>query len=91
MKYYSEETKQFYSTAEDCDKAEKAAIEEKEKKEAHKKELKEARAARAKEVNEAFEKANELLNKFVEDYGSFHYTYTNDDFFDSFFRRHFLL
>ena len=46
--------------------------------------LKETRAARAKEVEDAFNKANELLNKFVEDYGSFHYTYNHCDPFDWF-------
>ena len=47
--------------------------------------LEETRANRAKEVetaikvaDEARETANKLLNNFVKDYGSFHYSYTTE-------------
>lgn len=84
MKYYSEETKKFYDSVEECEQAEKEARKTKEEKEQRQKLLKETRAARAKEVEDAFNKANELLNKFVEDYGSFHYTYNHCDPIDWF-------
>lgn len=79
MYIYSEKTKKRYGTVEECVKAEeefdKAIAEEKEKKER----LANERKERAKEVEEAFKNANDLLNKFIKDYGSFHTTYTSDN------------
>lgn len=77
MKYYSEVIKQVYDTPEALEEAEKVVLEEQKVKE----EKLAKRAERAKEVEEAIkaaetakEKANELINSFVEDYGSFHTT-----------------
>ncbi len=79
MYIYSEKTKKRYDTVEECVKAEeefdKAVAEEKEKKER----LANERKERAKEVEDAFKNANDLLNKFIKDYGSFHATYTSDN------------
>lgn len=70
MKYYSEKTKRMYDTEKDLVTAEK----ELEIAEAEKQKMIEKRKERAEEVEAAFEKANELLGKFIEDYGSFHTT-----------------
>ena len=79
MKFYSEVTKQLYDNEKDLIKAEeKIAAEEQAKK------AKDAeKGKRAKEVEAAYKasveaqnKFNELKNKFIEDYGSFHMTYT---------------
>lgn len=78
MYIYSEKTKKRYETVEECLNAEaefeKALAEEK----AHKEKLATERKDRAKEVEEAFKKANTLLNNFVKDYGSFHFTFGNE-------------
>lgn len=75
MKYYSEVTKQLYDSKEDLVKAEVAVTKSKAD-----------RAERAKEVNEALKaanaaqkKANDLLAKFVKDYGSFKTTLKDED------------
>ena len=77
MKYYSEITKILYDTPEQLREGEKKAAEKKAAEELKAKE----RGNRAKEVeaaykaiNEAREKYEELRNKFIEDYGSFHMT-----------------
>lgn len=87
MKYYSEILKKAFDTEADCLKAEKeydAKIAA--KKEAEEKKAKE-RKDRAKEVEDALKRAQEakeeylkLLEKFCKDYGSFHYSYSNDKF-----------
>lgn len=81
MKYYSEELKKLFDNKDELTKAESKAKEVALAKEEKEKALREERAARAKEVEDAFKavrdaekKANELLNKFVKDYGSFHTT-----------------
>lgn len=93
--YYSKLTKKVYDSYDDFSRAE----EEYEK--AHQKEiaLKEEKKSRADEIDKAYEdmrKAidhyNELVNKFVKDYGSYHKTYSNfirtpSDLFDWFFDR----
>jgi len=98
MKYVSEITKKAYNTEQECLDAEKAfkeaeakALAEKEKKTAE-------RSARAKEVEEAYKASieankryNELVNQFIQDYGSFHMTYSNtsdllNNVFDSVFK-----
>ena len=80
--YYSEILNKYFETEEKCLKAEtefneKHALEIKKKEE---------RAARAKEVEDAFKeviKAREhyveLKNNFINDYGSFHMTYTDKE------------
>ena len=85
----------LYSTKEEAEKAE-LALEEAKAKEAK---LSEERKARAKEIDEAraalveAEKHyNKLVNAFVKDHGSDHFSYTStepdivDGLFDSFFR-----
>lgn len=78
--WYSEELDKSFETEEACLEAEK----EYEKKVALEKAKKEERKERAEEVEKAFKDANdaynnakELLNKFCEDYGSFHKTVTS--------------
>ena len=53
MKYYSEHTKQFYDSVEECEKAENELVEAKKKAELEAKAKSEAREKRAKEVEEA--------------------------------------
>lgn len=81
MKYYSDELKQFFDTEKECAMAEKAMLKEKKEAEAKEAQLKAERETRAKEVENALqavynaEKAyKELLDKFLDDYGSFHYS-----------------
>lgn len=99
MKYYSDVTRKLYETAEELNKAETAVVKAEqerkaalEKKQAEQAKLKEQRAARAQEVTEAIrvrdeaqKKVNELVNKFVKDYGSYHYTWSSD-FIDDVFK-----
>ena len=95
MKIFSEKTNKYYANVEDCLKAEKefdAAIKAEEER---KKGLSENRKARAKAVEDSYKAVldankvfREKLNKFVEDYGSFHMTIDteidDDDFFSLF-------
>lgn len=99
MKYYSENTRRFYDSEQECAQAEieynKKLAAEKAKKE----ELSNARKMRANEVEEAYKAVleaqkvyREKLNAFVKDYGSFHMTLkTGEDnpfnLFESFFDR----
>ena len=82
MKYYSEKTMKVYDDVEELNTAEK------EYDEAHAAEIakKRERKERAEEINKARkdaikaqERYNELVSKFVKDYGSYHATYTNED------------
>ena len=75
MKYYSEKLKKLYDSATDLLKAEATFDKAEAEKIAKEKAAKEQRATRAKEVEQALKdadaakrKANQLLNKFVEDY-----------------------
>ena len=85
----------LYSTKEEAEKAE-LALEEAKAKEAK---LSEERKTRAKEIDEARaalveaeKRYNKLVNAFIKDYGSYHFSYTStepdafDNLFDSFFR-----
>ena len=99
MTIISEKTGKTYETVEDCLADEKKfdlAVEEEENK---KKELANARKERAKEVEDAYNARleadrlyREKLNKFIDDYGSFHMTintevedpYSIFDFWDNF-------
>ena len=81
MKYYSEELKKFYDSADACEEAEKKFEEEVAAAEAKRKELAEKRSIRAKEVEDAYAALNEArktyrekLSAFTKDYGSFHMT-----------------
>lgn len=86
MKYYSEQTKQFYDSVEECEEAENKLVEAKKKAELEAKAKSEAREKRAKEVEEAIHTAQDaqkkmydLLKAFNKDYGPFHYSYKGDD------------
>lgn len=75
MKYYSEKLNTLYDNVELLQDAEKQFDEK------HALELKqkEERATRAKEVEDAYKNYLKLLRAFVKDYGSYHFSYTNDD------------
>lgn len=96
MKYFSEITEKVYDTPEELETAEKEVLDEQKAQE----EKLAKRAERAKEVEAAYakaaeakEQADELLNEFLKDYGSFHATVKKpikkinifDDWFNSFF------
>ena len=78
MKFYSEITKKIYDDKEALNKAEKEEAEKQKKAEL----VQQERSVRAKEIESAYKTAvddynhyNELVNKFIDDYGSFHMTY----------------
>lgn len=82
MKFYSDKTKKLYDSVEQLETAET------EYDRAHAAEIakQKERKARAEEINKARKDAinaqkhyNELVNKFIKDYGSYHATYTDDD------------
>ena len=75
MKYYSEKLKKLFDDTESLEKAEK----EQEEKYALELKKKEERATRAKEVDDAYKNYLKLLRAFVKDYGSYHFSYTNED------------
>lgn len=82
MKYYSEKLKKVYDTVEqlqtaetEYDKAHAAEIAKQKERKARAEEINKAR----KEAIKAQERYNELVNKFVKDYGSYHTTYTNEN------------
>lgn len=91
IRYYSDKTKQFYDTIEACEQAELQAKEAenrekilKEREAAHQKELADKRKERAAEVDEARKamiaaqkKYKEVLEAFIRDYRSYHFTETN--------------
>ena len=95
MKYYSELTKKVYDTEKDL----VAAEDEENQKLAVEKEKQQKRAERAKEVEdahkavvEAYNHYIELKNKFIDDYKSYHVSYSHKvpahdftDFIDWFF------
>jgi hypothetical protein len=96
MKYFSEITEKVYDTPEELETAEKEVLDEQKAQE----EKLAKRAERAKEVEEAFAEAanaqqyaNDLLEAFLADYGSFHTTIREpqrkkihfDDWFNLFF------
>ena len=81
MTIISEKTGKHYNTVEECLADEKKFDEEAALKEAKKKELSDSRKIRAKEVEDAYKARleadkiyREKLNKFIDDYGSFHMT-----------------
>lgn len=98
MKYYSELTKKIYETEEELNKAEQEQKLELAKKEevaqkkkeranevqdAYKKAI-EVRKKAQNEIEEAEKKYYALRDKFVEDYGSWHMTYTSKDGVDTY-------
>ena len=97
MKIYSEKTKEFYKTTDDCLKAEEQYDLERKEEAEKKKALSEKRKVRAKEVEDAYKayedakkKYIELKNNFIKDFGSLHMTFSTDnsftDMFDEIFR-----
>lgn len=98
MKYLSEKTNKAYSSIDEL----KAAEKEFDAKQAQLEKKNAERKARAKEVEDAYKAIiearknyNDLLNKFIKDYGSYHYSVSTidnsrandifDNVFDSFF------
>ena len=84
MKFYSEQLNKLFNSVEELKAAEDKVNAEKRAAEEKQAQLKAQREKRAKEVEDAFKfaaeaqkKANELLNAFVKDYGSFHTTMKN--------------
>lgn len=75
MKYLSEILNKAFDSVEELENAEK----EYEKQKAEKEALKAERKRRADEVNEAWNDYNAKLKKFIEDYGTYHRTYTKDN------------
>jgi chromosome segregation ATPase len=82
MKYYSEKLKKVYDTVEqlqaaetEYDKAHAAEIAKQKERKARAEEINKAR----KELVDAQDRYNDLINKFVKDYGSYHATYTDGD------------
>ena len=81
MKYYSDVTRKFYNTAEDCEKEEKQAIKQEEEKKLAEQRKNEARAVAAKNVEEkrlvmvkAQKDYKEAIEAFYKQYGSYHFT-----------------
>ena len=99
MRYYSDETRKFYETEEDCKNAEQALILAKKKEEEVALQKSAMRKEAAKKVEDAYKdllkakKAyNEELTAFCKEYGSFHMTLNKDnmlDWFDSFWNNWF--
>lgn len=93
MKIISEKTGKEYATVAECQDAEALYDAEIARQEREKARKTEERSARAKEVEAAYKKVieaqkeyHELLNKFCQDYGSFHMTLKDgNSFFDHFF------
>lgn len=86
MYIYSEKTKKKYDTVDACVEAEKEFDEQLERARLEKEKLASERATRAKEVEDAYQKIvdarkeyDAVLDKFVADYGSFHFTVHNGD------------
>lgn len=74
--FYSELLKKYFDTKDECLKREDEYTK------AHEAELKakEEKKALAKEVEEAYKDYIEKRTKFIDKYGSWHATYTADDF-----------
>ena len=99
MKFYSDVTKKLYDSEKQLLEAEDKVLKAQKEEEARKKQLADTRAARAKEIEEAYKAVIEaenhyadLKNKFIEDYGSFHMSFstktplkTADDIFNLLF------
>lgn len=80
MYIWSEKTKKRYETVEECLDAEKAYDEALEIEKERKSKLADERKARAKEIEEASKHLNELIDKFISDYGSYHLSLGSDTF-----------
>lgn len=83
MQYYSKKLNKLYDTVAECVKAESEYDKAQKEQEARVAKLKDERAVRAKELEDAAKDVNkaqqhyyELRDKFVQDYGSYHWTVT---------------
>lgn len=92
MKFYSEVTKQFYDSLKDGETAEQEALFAKKRAEEEKERLLAERKARADEVEEARkamvkaqDEYKKVLNNFLRDYKTYHYSTSNIDDIPSFF------
>ena len=74
MKILSEITGKEYTSVDECLEAEAKWQKEMEELKAERERKANERKARAKEVEDASKKYYELLNSFIEDYGSYHST-----------------
>lgn len=86
MLYYSEVTKKAYKTAEECEQAEFKVKEAENIEKIKKERLANARKERAAEVEaarkaltEAQKNYHKVLEAFIKDYGSYHYSETSVD------------
>jgi len=86
MKFYSETLNKLFDSSEECAKAEADYKKKLEEKKAAEQKKAETRKARAQEVEDAMKAAAEaranyekLLAAFCKDYGTFHYSFSNDD------------
>ena len=77
MKYYSEDLKRFFNTAEECEKAEAAHLKQLKEEEEKRAKAANERAVKAKEVEDALKQLNEAkrnydekLRAFCKEYGS---------------------
>lgn len=87
MKFYSDVTKKFYNSADECEKEENALQVELAAKAAKEDKLKKERKQRAEEVDAAYRHYLELLNAFLADYKTYHYSHRSDDgLFTDFFK-----
>lgn len=84
MKYFSDVTKKFYDTSDACIEAEEQALNEQIKERQKKDRLAAERKERAAEVEEARKKMvaaqkeyRDLLEDFIRDYKSYHYSRTD--------------
>lgn len=94
MRFYSDKTRKFYETLEDCEKAEKDFEVEQERKKAEALQKSNDRKEAAKKVENAYnalitaKKAyHEELSKFCKQYGTYHLSLDKDgmlDWMDSF-------
>jgi hypothetical protein len=81
MQYYSEKTKKIYATQQDCEAAELKYDQDMLREQTKDAQLKAERARRAKEVDDAYQAVvaaqrhyDEVLEKFLQDYHSYHTT-----------------
>lgn len=80
MYIFSEKTNAKYNTVEECIEAEKKYDEEQTAIVEKKAKLSEERKNRAKEIEDVYQHLNELVNKFIDDYGAFHLTFNAENY-----------
>ena len=87
MKFYSEKLDTMFDTEKACTQAEDVYEVEQAAKKAKEAKLAETRKERAKEVDAAYKHYLELLNAFLADYKTYHYSHHSDDgLFTDFFK-----